>query len=472
MLHCNRATRAFPIKAALLLCAALVTDVAIAAPPTLQTVAVTPTAASIFVGQTQLFTATGTFSDGSTRVLGPAIADIAPGRVATCVLLNRGGVQCWGYNQFGQLGDGTTVSSFSPRRVKGISTATAVAPSLFEHVCALLEDGTVKCWGRNDQGQLGNGSMTWNITTPVAVTGIDSATSVAVGYSHSCALLTDGTVRCWGANGAGQLGDGANADSSIPRPVGGISTATALALGDNHSCALLESGTVQCWGYNFSGQLGNGSTLEYTDTPVTVVGIRSATAIAADAAYSCALRASGAVQCWGHGGQGQLGVGSYENSSIPVTVALTGAAVAVTTGDAHACAVMSGGDVFCWGSNTEGEFGDGSKTSSNTPVRVRIHAPVKLAAGAWHTCALLSDGAMRCWGYNLFGEVGNRRKTAWPILWPTKVIGTPGVVWKSSDRSKATITEGGKATARSVGNVTITATTAGFINDNAVLTVK
>ncbi|HWJ06902.1 MAG TPA: RCC1 domain-containing protein, partial [Steroidobacteraceae bacterium] len=133
------------------LCAALVTDVASAAPATLQTIAVTPTAASISVGQTQRFNATGTFSDGSSHALGPAIANIAPAAFSTCVLLVSGGVKCWGNNDFGQLGNGSTADSLVPRRVKGIANATAVALR-FQHGCALLVGGAVQCWGWNDQG--------------------------------------------------------------------------------------------------------------------------------------------------------------------------------------------------------------------------------------------------------------------------------------------------------------------------------
>lgn len=161
-------------------------------------------------------------------------------------------------------------------------------------------------------------------------------------------------------------------------------------------------------------------------------------------------------------------------SSIPVSVALTGTAAAITAGGAHACAVMSSGAALCWGNNEYGQLGNGFKTPylSNTPVRVSgISAPVKLAAGDIDTCALLSDGAMRCWGANEWGELGNRHRSG-PMRWPVNVIGTPGVVWRSSDPSEATIVSSGKATARSIGNNTITATTAGFVNDNAVLTVK
>ena len=146
-------------------------------------------------------------------------------------------------------------------------------------------------------------------------------------------------------------------------------------------------------------------------------------------------------------------------------------ATAISVGLGHACAVLRSGPVLCWGLNRYGELGDGTRQNSNIPVRVReIYAPTRLAAGDFHTCALFSGGVMRCWGQNDYGQLGNRRKTNSRL--PVTVVGTPGVVWQSSNASKATITDRGVATGRAVGNTTITATTAGFINDNAVLTVK
>jgi alpha-tubulin suppressor-like RCC1 family protein len=345
------------------------------------------------------------------------------------------------------------------------------------HGCAVLVTGATKCWGKNNAGQLGNGAFSAS-TSPVQVKGINSATAVTMGYWHSCALLAGGTIQCWGANNYGQLGDGTGAMSAIPTSVTGISSATAVATAGVHNCALLAGGAVQCWGDNRYGQLGNASTTN-SYTPVTVAGINSATAIAVGEFFSCALLSSGAVQCWGSNFRGALGDGGsepYVDSNIPVSVALTGTAVAITAGGSHACVVMTSGAAQCWGNNDVGQLGSGLTTqSSSTPVRVSgINAPVRLAAGDEHTCALLSDGAMRCWGANNAGQLGNRSTTPlWiPNPWPVNVVGTPGVVWESSDLSKATIIPSGRATGRSSGNTTITATTAGFINDNAVLTVK
>jgi alpha-tubulin suppressor-like RCC1 family protein len=459
------------------LCGALLTAGAMAATPNLQTIDVTPTTKTIFVGQKQTFTATGTFSNGMKHSLEPAIGNLAPGDAATCVWLIYGGVNCWGQNGSGQLGDGTTRDSLTARPVKWITTAAAVALGS-EHGCALLARGTVQCWGRNDSGQLGNRTP-GPATTPVPVSGITTAIALSLGAAHSCALLAKGAIQCWGYNYEGELGDGTNTRSSIPVTVGGISTAVAIAVRNTHSCALLASGAVQCWGDNTYGQLGNGTTTN-SNVPVTVSGINSATAIAAGAFFNCALLSSGVVQCWGHNGNAELGDGSswpYADSSVPVSVADISTAIAITAGGYHACAVLSSGSGQCWGYNSYGQLGNGSTTASASirPVAVStIGAPVRLAAGYWHTCALLAGGVMRCWGLNHDGQLGNRRRTPayTPNRWPVNVVGTPGVVWASSDSSKATINGRGLATGRAVGNTTITATTDGFINDNAVLTVQ
>src|SRR3989454_864919 len=295
--------------------------------------AVTPANPTIGVGQTQQFTASGAL---------PPTA-VAAGGLHTCMRLPDGTVQCWGQNNFGQLGngDGSLTSSSVPVPVRDLTTATRVVTG-DSHTCALLGDGTVQCWGGGDSGQRGDGTFNNISSVPVAVVGMDgtghltNAVAVAARGYHSCALLGDGTVWCWGRNVDGQLGNGTRAPvdcspgscgSSTPVRVGGITGAAAVIAGGYHTCALLADGTAQCWGRNAEGQLGDGTTTS-SSTPVRVGGVTGAVAVSAGILHTCALLANGTVKCWGAVGNGfgQLGNGATTGSSTPVTVTGTGVA--------------------------------------------------------------------------------------------------------------------------------------------------
>ena len=205
--------------------------------------------------------------------------------------------------------------------VASTATAQAAAPSQvaagIQHSCAVLSDGTVNCWGSNFSGQLGDGSTT-DSTSPVIVDGITIATQVSAGADHSCALLSGGTVKCWGNNGDGQLGDGTTTNSSSPVSVSGITNATQISAGYQHSCALLTGGTVKCWGYNGYGQLGDGTPTD-SSSPVSVTGITTATQVSASETHTCALLSDGTVKCWGANDDGELGDGTVTSSNSPVS---------------------------------------------------------------------------------------------------------------------------------------------------------
>jgi len=236
----------------------------------------------------------------------------------SCAVLTDNTTMCWGNDYYGSY------SSSTPSSITGITTAQAVAtgPS---HTCVLLNDQTIQCWGEGSKGQLGNGSSV-SSSTPVSVSGISTATAIAVGwgdgYGHSCALLSDNTIRCWGHNNHGQLGDGTTVNKSTPVTVSGISTATSISTGGGsrgHSCALLSNDSVKCWGMNDYGQLGDGTTTDRS-TPVLVSGISTAIAISAGFRHTCALLSDSTVQCWGYNNQGQLGDRTKASSFTPVNV--------------------------------------------------------------------------------------------------------------------------------------------------------
>ena len=294
-----------------------------------------------------------------------------------------------------------------PVAVSGISNAVAIgSASSSQSTCAVLATGAVRCWGRNNDGQLGNNTTTDSLV-PVSVTGIATATAVAASQSHACVTLTNGGARCWGRNNYGQLGNNTTTDSLVPVSVTGISTANGISAGGAHTCTTLTDKSVRCWGSNFWGELGNGSSDITSKVPVQVSGIATATTISSGFAHSCATLTAGGVRCWGINFEGELGNGTTTNASTPVNVTGIATATGVSGGYQHSCARLADGGARCWGHNYAGLLGNGTTADATTPVAVSSLTNVtKLSAGQNHTCALLSSGQARCWGYNASGQLG------------------------------------------------------------------
>jgi alpha-tubulin suppressor-like RCC1 family protein len=377
----------------------------------------------------------GQLGDGTTpdRYTPVAVSGLASGATAiaaggshTCALTTGGGVKCWGRNYFGELGDGTTTPRSTPEDVSGlVSEVTAIAAGGY-HTCALMAGDGVKCWGFNQYGQLGD-STTTDRYAPVAVSGVASGVAaIAAGGEHTCALTAGGGVKCWGSNGAGQLGDGTTTNSHIPVDVSGLASgATAIAAGDGHTCALTMGGGVKCWGDNNDGQLGDSTTTDRY-TPVAVSGLASGVAaIAAGNSHTCALTTGGGVKCWGYNNDGQLGDGTWASRATPVDVrGLVSGVAAIAAGWERTCALTAGGGVKCWGDNDWGQLGDGTTTNSHIPVDVSglASGATAIAAGDSHTCALTTGGGVKCWGDNNYGQLGILR-SGWT---PVDVVGFGG----------------------------------------------
>jgi len=330
-------------------------------------------------------------------------------------------------------------------------TATSISGSNV-HTCALLDNALVKCWGHGANGRLGQGNtnnlgdganeMGDNLPSIDLGTG-RTATSIS-GSNYSCAILDNGSVKCWGKNNYGQLGLDYTPDSLGHQPgemgdnlpsinLGTGRTATAIAAGIHHSCAILDNGSVKCWGFNHYGQLGIDNTVDMGDNPgemAQLTGInlgtgRTATAIAAGYYYSCAILDNASVKCWGRNRYGQLGIDNTTQmgDNLGEMAQLTGinlgtgrTATAIAAGFYHSCAILDNGSVKCWGKNGSGQLGiDSTTTKGNAPgdmaglttvILGTGRTATAIAAGEKHTCALLDNASVKCWGRNDYGQLG------------------------------------------------------------------
>lgn len=335
--------------------------------------AVTPTAALFWLGLVLILFSVNTFA----LVPLTGITKIAAGNGHTCAVTTSGTVKCWGLNFFGQLGDNTNIYRSLPVDVIAgpslppLTSVTAISTGL-NHTCVLINGGA-KCWGDNAKGQLGDGSTTQRLT-PVNVLGLTSGVvSIAAAGLHTCALLSGGGVKCWGNNLPSRLGDNTVTQSSTP-----VDVLTGPGAGPTFS--LLSGVTL----------LAAGSRSEHT----------------------CAIVGSG-VSCWGSDVYGQLGVNmpllGVSRVALPV-VSLGGAVSTLALGGAHTCAVISGGVVQCWGNNDfGGQLGDNTLVNHRTPVNVvdLTSAISAITAGSIHTCALTTAGGTKCWGNNNSGQLGD-----------------------------------------------------------------
>jgi alpha-tubulin suppressor-like RCC1 family protein len=334
---------------------------------------------------------------------------IAAGDEHTCSIRNGGEVWCWGKNDRGQLGNGSTGGqSKVPGKVPGISSATAVVAGR-DFTCAVVSFTTVTCWGDNNQGQLGNGTTASPGSSPTTVSGISGVFAIAAGEEHACVVSSALDVWCWGRNDRGQLGSGlpSGGNATTPQRVSGLSAYSAIAAGDKHTCAVTTSGGVRCWGHNNHGQLGNNLFLD-SNIPVTVVSLGgAATAVGAGKEHSCAALSGEAPVCWGNGDHGRLGHSGGGDDPAPVEVDDLGEVQVIVGGDEHTCAATDM-EVWCWGRNDKGQLGDGSKGDTSDPVTVMSPTSVGgIAAGGKHSCYIDETRDAWCWGHNNNGQLGD-----------------------------------------------------------------
>lgn len=363
----------------------------------------------------------GYCQQGASCEPGRGALQVEAGESHTCAVLRDGSLQCWGLNANGRLGDGTTLPRAVPTPVASLSGVQEVAAG--NHTCARLANGSVHCWGPNDFGQLGDGTTSSGRRLPEPVSGLAGALGLAAGMDHTCSHLVDGSVRCWGANGSGQLGDGTTSSRDLPTIVttatGDLMGVVELAAGAAHSCARLADGTVACWGSNERGQLGDGTFAERRSA-TAVPALADVVELVAGSEHTCARLADGTARCWGTNGTSQLGDGTTTLRANPTPVSTLAGAAALAAGTFHSCAALSDGGARCWGRNGFGQLGDGTTFDRSTPaVVVSLPNVVELTAGRTHSCARLEDHTIRCWGLNLFNQLGDG--TTEPRSQPTPV---------------------------------------------------
>lgn len=392
--------------------------------------------------------------DLSRRMPGTLARCLTALSLAVCVVLAQGAcvdawagtMRAWGNNMNGELGDGTGINSPLPVQVidptdpSGFLNGVADIADLHNSSLAIMADGTMRAWGRNQFGQLGDNTLS-NSDVPVQVLGVGGsgfftgAVEAAGGDYHSVALKSDGTVYAWGSNDRGQLGVGSAVDSSTPvqvldpaDPTGFLTGVVSVAAGYDHSVALKQNGTVRTWGRNQQGELGNGTNID-SPTVVQVIDpidpsgfLTGVVAIATGGDHCMALKANGTVWAWGGNHAGQLGDGTTVDSYTPVKVVdsedksgfLKNVAF-IASGYDHSLAVKSDGTVWSWGLNYNGRLGDG--TEVNRPVPGRVLDPgdptgylggvIEVSGGCAHSAALKSDGTMMAWGSNAQGQLGD-----------------------------------------------------------------
>lgn len=346
-----------------------------------------------------------------------AYSKVAAGAIATCALRGPGQPWCWGYGE----SVGPSLDAPFPTPLPNSPFFKKLTAGR-QHFCALTVAGAVYCWGVGYDGQLGNGDYITH-TSPVPVDlGTDVVVALEAGQDHTCAIIADGRVFCWGINHDGCLGSGLPIPSSnVPVQVIGVNDATGLAAGFGHTCAVRNSGEIACWGHGGSGALGDGLSTS-SATPVAVLNISDAVKISAGLFFTCALRAMGQVLCWGANDFSQLGLGGGgpNTSAVPnVLFSQPTGMVRIESGFHHTCAVGQDDRVYCWGDSVGGKLGrlttqiDCEPTQAGHTIDSVVRADTSLlspitrvTAAEAHSCALDTDGTIYCWGLDSGGLLG------------------------------------------------------------------
>ncbi len=357
-----------------------------------------------------------------------------------CAISATGKLSCWGANAYGQIGNNSTVDVATPVQIDSGTNFSWVSVGT-SHTCAITTltstpAQALKCWGRNNDGQLGDGSTTNQLLPEIIDTGVTYAKVVA-GNSHTCALTTTGSIKCWGQNLNGQLGQGHNNAVTLPSTVDPTTIYVQISAGAHHTCAITSSSAtpanaLKCWGFNAVGQLGDGTQSNFNVPTIIDPGV-TYKEISAGYLHTCGITDSAAapantLRCWGDNTYYELGDGTNISKTTPTTISGSESFSKVSAGAYSSCALTGLGALKCWGANNSAQLGDGSLASRKSPTDIALGQTfTQVATAAAQTCAIHALGTLQCWGGNSYGQLGQTPASTLSQLTPSITNGASSV---------------------------------------------
>jgi alpha-tubulin suppressor-like RCC1 family protein len=369
------------------------------------------------------YTTTGTYTTSYTNSSGCTVVDtlkliinpytgcfkqVSAGAFHNIAIKTDGTLWAWGYNAFGELGDGSVIDKITPIQIGRDNNWASISAGGY-HTTAIKTDGTLWAWGNNSNGELGDGT-TANKNSPTKIGTANNWASISAGENHTIALKTDGTLWAWGLNEDGQLGDFTYMDKITPIRIGTANNWASISAGGFHTTAIRTDGTLWAWGANSNGQLGDG-TLITNFNPIKIGTASNWATITAGYSHTTAIKTDGTLWAWGANLGGQLGDGTTSRKSTPTLIGTANNWASISTGYSHTTAIKTDGTLWAWGANFYGVLGDGTNINKNTPTQIGTSNNWgSVGAGSYHTTAIKTDGSLWTWGYNLYGQLGDGRK--------------------------------------------------------------
>ncbi|MCF7900880.1 hypothetical protein K9L67_01510, partial [Candidatus Woesearchaeota archaeon] len=339
--------------------------------------------------------------------IGIKINSISAGSRHTCAIrTNDSRILCWGNNAYGQLGNGTSGGQTSNPQLINDTTQYKQISAGNDFTCGLTINNTVKCWGYNNGGQIGDGTTTQR-NNPTLINDTAKYKYLDVGYEATCGILTNGTAKCWGNNYYGELGVGDTTNRTNPTAINDSATYKQISAGYDYTCGILTNGTAKCWGYNTNGELGLGHTTHQYN-PITINDTTTYKQIDANYYNTCGILTNGTAKCWGSNSVGQVGDGTTTQKNNPTTINDTTTYLQIMGGADHTCGITNKGQVKCWGDDSSEQLGNGVQTENPNPTNTTDTSTyITITSGEYFSCGILRNGTTKCWGDGSSGQLGD-----------------------------------------------------------------